>query len=607
MDSQLGTSTIVLPHNDFLLAFSSAVPWQEVERQHRQFNRTLAEIAAQEADDALPLDALSHAVGVPVLALHEAASPAAANTLYSEISGHRLVLGSVVSARYRSGYSLARSIVPYNLNPSVNHSNIGQTEDPNARMRVLGAEIELGLVHRDGRSPSEDEVQAFISAYSSHALRIGIYPRLDREACQYQVEAHIAPSVGYPKTRNALTGMLTALAAASQDTGLVTAIQSCYPTESDFRMTDHPKVATAVDLMLEVNELIPEYRQRLIERQQRYHIDPDGHYVNMFRIQGCHIHIDLAGRSEALGLLTFHTMLKSASAIANSAVLKGAPFCNGTCDAELLDVREYVRGATITGRHLDLPISPHLMADGLVKYDTLLTRERANAVGRALLYDDALGEPISVMHNPIGRVRSDLANSKRVCTVESTGMPASISASRMAAVLADFEFNHALMELYFRKYGCDLEPMLDDKTLWAILGPLDAAAFAAMHARSDREGTDMVLRTAAGTEMTLAEFYEMKRRYMHRALHDIAEITPRDIDDVYHSLCRMLEPPSGLSAQTVHQFVCDPKLRSTGNWGLILRNAFIEAGGVPGSHNPNAVQRVVNDIHDAMCERYLEM
>jgi hypothetical protein len=97
----------------------------------------------------------------------------------------------------------------------------------------------------------------------------------------------------------------------------------------------------------------------------------------------------------------------------------------------------------------------------------------------------------------------------------------------------------------------------------------------------------------------------MKRLYLHRALSDIINITPRDIDDVYTSLNRMLAPPSGLVAQTIEQFVSDSKLRSTGNWGQILRNAFIEAGGTPGQHHPDAVLSVVNQLHEAMKTRYL--
>lgn len=596
-----------LPSNETLTAFSEAFPWQEIERQKRQFNRALESLAQDPTRTDLPLEALSDAIGAPVSTYYDASDTGSGNVILAHANGHQYVLGSVVSERYRSGHSYLESIVPFHLNPSVNHTNIHETEDSVTRMRVLGAEIELGLVYPDGRSPTEDEVQAYMRAYYNHALRIGIYPRLDREACQYQVEAHIAPSIGYAKTRNALNGIMTALMAASDEVGLNTAIMSTYPTLSDFKMTDHPKVATAVDLMLEVNGLFPEYAQRLAETQARYHIDPATcHYVNMFRIQGCHIHIDLAGRSEALGLLTFHTMLKSATAIANAAVLKGGPFVNGTCDPELLDAREFVRRSTVTGRYLDLPTSPHLQTDGLAHYAELLRLERANAVGRALLYEDGLGEMLSVMHNPIGRVRSDLTTPKRVCTVESTGMPANVSASRMAAILTDFEFSHALIEQYFRKYGCDLEPMYNDPTMLAILGPLDQKSFQEQHDLSDRMGTDMVVTTAAGTQMRLSEFYEMKRRYLHKALADVPEIMPRDIDDVYTSLCRMLEPPSGHEAQTIQDYILDPKLRSTGNWGRILRNAFIEAGGTPGAHAPEIVQKVVNDVHNALRTRCLE-
>ena len=446
----------------------------------------------------------------------------------------------------------------------------------------------MGLVHPDGHSPTEDEVQGFITAYSSHAQRLGVYPRLDREACQYQVEAHIAPSVGYSKTRNALTGMLTALAAASRDTDLRTLIFSCYPTDSDFKMTDHPKVLTAVDLMLQVNGMFPEYADKLREVQARYHVDPaNSHYVNMFRNQGCHIHIDLAGRSEALGLLTFHTVLKSATAVANSAVLKGCPFVNGTGDPDLLCAREYLRSVTVTGRYLDLPLSPHFTPNGLDNYAALLMLERANATGRAMMYDEYDGEKISLMHNPIGRIRPDLGTPKRVCTVESTGMPTNISASRMAAVLVDFEFSHVVIESYFRKHGCDLEADARRQSHVGHPRPAQPRHFRRQcRIAPTWQGSDMLMTLHSGREVRLAEFYEMKRRFMHRALEEIDEIAPRDIDEVYSSLERMLEPPSGHAATTITQYINNPKLRSTGNWGRILRDAYLEAGGVLGRSLP---------------------
>lgn len=597
-----------LPSNEELTAYSQDVPWQEIERKRRSFNRALDTLKGDKTGaDALPLEQFSEAVGAPVETLYEPGDLSGGNVLVTPINGKPVVLASAVSKRYRAGYNFQNSLVPYNLNPSVNHTNLAASEDPSTHLRVLGAELELGLVHADGRSPSEEEVHDFMRAYERTATRIGVYPHLDREACMYQVEAHVAPSVGYHKTRMALNGMITALVASSRETGLRTLIYSSYPTESDFKMTNHPKVDTAVDLMLQVNGMFPEYAKALAEAQARYHVDPaNSHYVNMFRNQGCHIHIDIAGRSEALGMLAFYTVLKSATAIANSAFLKGCPFVNGTCDPELLCTREYVRSTTVTGRYLDLPLSPHLMTDGLDNYGELLRLERANSTGRANMYNDDMGDKISVMHNPIGRLRPDLGTSKRVCTVESTGMPTNISPSRMAAVLTDFEFSHVVIELYFRKHGCDLEPMHDDPAMWDLFGPMTLDHFKAEQDHSDRVGSEHVIKLNSGREVTMAEFYEMKRRFMHKALDEVEEIMPRDIDEVYSSFVRMLEPPSGHSAKTIESFIKDPKLRSTGNWGQILKDAYIEAGGTVGDHCPDAVLQVVNRVHDALVDRYLD-
>lgn len=595
-----------LPSNDTLIAYSSAAPWHEIERKRRKFNIALDDLAETSANGQLPLEALADAINIPVSTLYPAADTSKGNVLIGHLGDRTFILGSYVSNRYRSGKSVMQSIVPYNINPSVNHTNLNETDDPATRMRAIGAELELGLLHPDGSSPAEDEMQQYIQAYQNQARRLGITPQIDREACQYQVEAHIAPGVGYHRTRSALENIMYALMAASESTGLHTAILSSYPTESDFHLTDNPKVHTAVDLMVQLNNEFPDYVERLDTVRQRYGMAPDANVVEAFRLQGCHIHLDLAGRSEALGLLTFYTMLRSATAIAGSAVLKGGPFVNGTCDADLLCTREYLRSATITGRHVVVPRSPHLIEGDMERYGDLLYTERVNAVARGLLYEDGLSHPVSAMHNPIGRVRPDLGGSKRICTVESTGMPINVSASRQAAILTDFEFTHALIENYFRQYGCDLEPMFADRDLWAIAGPLTTAEFTRQQDLSDRHGTDIVVKTAAGTEMALDEFYEMKRIYLHKHLTDIAQVAPRDIDEVYQSLQRMLAPPSGESAQTVEQYIYDYKLRSTGNWGRILRDAFIEEGGVPGTHNPEAVLAVVNRVHRAMRQRYFE-
>lgn len=591
-----------LPSNQDLEAYSEAVPWQRIEESKRAFNKRMRALARSTSPDELPLEDLSDAAGFPISAYYESSDRG--NVLLGHINGRAQIMASTVSQHYRRGKTLLESFVPYNFNPAVNHTNLHETDDALTRMRALGAELELGLYHPDGSPPTEDEMQVFIATYRKNAHVLGITPTVDREACQYQVEVHIAPGVGYNRTRQSLDGIMSSLVAASRETGLCTAMLSAYPILSDFHLTPDPKVETAVAVMTAVNNHFPEYPRRLAEVVARYSLPPSTNVVESFRLQGCHIHLDLAGRSEALGLLTFYTMLRSASAVANAAVLKGGPFVNGTCDAELLCTREYLRSATITGRYIEMPLSPHLIPGDLDKYASLLYNERANSVVRALLYDDSLGEPVSVMHNPLGRLRPDLGTNKRICTLESTGMPVNISASRQAAVLTDFELTHALIEHHFRRHGCNLEPLYADKTLWEIIGPLGTESYIEHQQRSDREGSDMLIRTPSGREMTLPEFYDLKRRYMHRHLGDIIPVTPRDIDDVYQSLMRMLDPPGGRQAETVEQYIADPMLRSTGNWGRILRSAFIEEGGTPGSHNPEAVLRVANRVHQALFQRY---
>ncbi|MCU0511668.1 MAG: hypothetical protein MUE40_03765 [Anaerolineae bacterium] len=593
-----------LPTNDEIIAYSDSVPWKGIEQAKRRFNERLKELLKTAQDDSLPLDDLSQAAGIPVTLLYEDASKG--NVLLGHLGDRPFVLGSFVSQRYRFGKPLLKAIIPYNFNPAVNHHNLHETENPTTDLRALGAELELGLYRPDGSAPTEDEIQRFSEIYRNNARKLGITPQVDREACQYQVEVHVAPGVGYHRTRQSLDGILQSLVLAGDATGLNTAVMAAYPILSDFHLTDDPKVHTAVDVMVEINNRFPEYLERQAQTRARYHIKPEANVVEIFRNQGCHIHLDIAGRSEALGLFTFYTMLRSATAIANATVLKGSPFVNGTCDAELLCTREFLRGVTVTARYIEMPLSPHLLPEGLARYGHLLYSERANAAARAMLCDGSLGEDISAMHNPIGRIRPDLGMSKRICTMESTGMPVNISASRQAAVLTDFEFTHVLLENYYRKYGTNLEPMYADKTLWEIAGPLSTEKFIALQEHSDRAGTDMVLETAGGRSLSLVDFYEMKRRYMHRHLIDMATVTPRDIDDVYASLSRMLEPPSGRVAETPEQYIIDATTRSTGNWGRILRNAFIEEGGTPGDHNPDAVLRVVNRVHNALRRRYQE-
>jgi len=208
-----------LPSNEALIAYSDALPWEEIERQKEQFNHEIRRLSFEGTSDTLPLDQLSEALGAKVYSYFDPQDEQGAQIFMAECNNQRYILGSAVSSRYRNGKSLIDSITPYNLNPAVNHTNVHTTEDHVERMRPLGAELELGLVHHNGESPGEDKMQDFIRIYYDHAQQLDIYPRLDREACQYQIEAHIAPSIGYAKTRTAHTGMKSALAGTCAESG----------------------------------------------------------------------------------------------------------------------------------------------------------------------------------------------------------------------------------------------------------------------------------------------------------------------------------------------------------------------------------------------------
>ena len=151
----------------------------------------------------------------------------------------------------------------------------------------------------------------------------------------------------------------------------------------------------------------------------------------------------------------------------------------------------------------------------------------------------------------------------------------------------------------------NIEPLMEDEELYAIIGPLTMEKYQELQDLSDRECSDIEVETATGKRMSLPDFYEMKRRYMHRHLIDVPNIDPRDIDDVYMSIQRMVAPPSGRIATTPEEYIVDPTRRSTGNWGRILRDAFLDEGGTLGIYDPEAVLKVSNRVHEALLERYL--
>jgi hypothetical protein len=295
-----------LPSNDEVEAFSQQIPWQVIDQQKRRFNNKLKQLANDSTDDELALADLSKAAGIPVSTLYPESDKG--NVLLGNVNGHNYVLGSFISKRYRYGKTALQSVIPYNFNPSVHHRNLHESNNPTTELRALGAELELGLYYPDGTMPTEEDVLKFSDVYRTYARKLGITPTVDREACMYQVEVHVAPGVGYHRTRHSIESIMKSLIGAGRATGLYTAIMSAFPVLSDFALTDNPKVHTAVDVMREVNDHFPEYVKGMDAARKRYHMADNANVVQIFRIHGCHIHLDIAGRSEALGLFTFYTM-----------------------------------------------------------------------------------------------------------------------------------------------------------------------------------------------------------------------------------------------------------------------------------------------------------
>src|SRR5690606_9188219 len=129
-------------------AYSAAVSWEHIEQQKRRFNEKLKQLAPDSEEDDLPLEDLADAAGIPISTLYPNSDKG--NVLLGHVNGSQYMLGSFVSKRYRHGKTLLQSVIPYNFNPSVNHTNLAESHNPTTEMRALGAELELGLYHPDG-------------------------------------------------------------------------------------------------------------------------------------------------------------------------------------------------------------------------------------------------------------------------------------------------------------------------------------------------------------------------------------------------------------------------------------------------------------------------
>src|SRR5215813_7409944 len=410
-----------LPDNSTLKAFADDVSWQKIEETREAFQEYLNSVRTKRGSHPLSTNMIRH-LSQAYFEEKERDETPDGNVLLSKGSTRPFVLATILGKRFQQGPWLDY-VKPYNLNPSVIHTNIHEAGGP-LRLRPVGAELEVGMVRVDGDEPTDRGLDNFHQAYITHALRLGACLDVAPELCIYQAEVTIAPVFGFAKVLRNTELNLAALTHAAHESGLFLAVLPVYPSESAFVTSHSEKVETIAMFLNEVNESRPHQCEILEEVRRRYQITRGrGRPADILRFQGYHMHVDIAGRSEALGMFSYALNLGSASAIANGAMLKGGPFMDGACDPELLCVRERIRAITITGHYVGLPISPHLQSDGMEKHAHLLRANLANGTARALLWGEEDGLPYSGMHNMMGRIRPDLGTVSRVCTLESTGMP----------------------------------------------------------------------------------------------------------------------------------------------------------------------------------------
>jgi hypothetical protein len=590
-----------LPDNAALRAFAREVHWTTVEETREHFQEYLSSIRAKRGSH--PLSLSSNIIWHLASGYYDdSGDPPDGNVLLAKNLKRPIVLGNILGKRFQQGPWIDY-VKPYNLNPAVNHENIHEAGGP-LRVRPVGTELEVGLVRPDGLEPTQEDLNHFHEAYINHALRLSACLDVSPELCIYQAEVMVSPGVGFAKVLHRTELNLAALTHASNEAGLLLAVLSVYPTETDFATSHSDKVETVAMFLNDINESRPQQCELLDTLRRRYKMSRgEVRTSNTLRFQGYHMHVDIAGRSEALGLLSYMLSLGSASAVANAALLKGGPFMDGTCDPELLCTRETVRAISITGHYVGVPLSPHLSTDGLEKNAHLLRSNLANGTARALLYGEENGLAYSGMHNMLGRVRPDLGAANRICTLESTGMASNPSVERLAAIAIDYQYSQLAIEHYFRQHGTALGALYADKDWADVFGPLDRDLFHEMINASDRLCTDVELQTASGAKMSLVDFYEKKRRLLKRILSPLNVIDTRDIDGLYDQIYHFLVAPNG-AAETIDDFINHPTRRGTGNWGKILQKAYVEAGGTVGEKNQNAVLQVTLQLHDAMYRRY---
>src|SRR5260221_3138664 len=256
-----------LPDNATLLAFAHEVDWQDVEEPREHFQVYLNSARSKRGSHPMATGMI-WPVTNPYYDDDEDAPDE--NVFLSKGSTRPFVLANILGKRFQQG-TWMDYVKPYNLNPSVIHTNLHEAGGP-LRLRPVGAELEVGMVRVDGDEPTDRGLDNFHQAYIAHALRLGACLDVAPELCIYQAEVTISPVYGFAKVLRNTELNLAALTHAAHESGLFLAVLPVYPSESAFVTSHSEKVETIAMFLNEVNESRPHQCEILEDVRQRYQI-----------------------------------------------------------------------------------------------------------------------------------------------------------------------------------------------------------------------------------------------------------------------------------------------------------------------------------------------
>src|SRR5579859_1434413 len=238
-----------LPDNATLEAFAHDVPWQTVEETREHFQDYLSGLRDKRGSH--PMDTKRFwRLSQPLIADDEESPDG--NVLLSKAGARPFILANILGKRFQQGFWMDY-VKPYNLNPSVIHTNLHEAGGP-LKMRPVGTELEIGMVRADGLEPTDADLDSFQSAYVERAMQIGACLDVSPELCIYQAEVMIPPVLTYARALRETELNISALTHACDEAGLRIGILSVYPTETDFVTSHSHKVETVAMFLNDINE-----------------------------------------------------------------------------------------------------------------------------------------------------------------------------------------------------------------------------------------------------------------------------------------------------------------------------------------------------------------